>query len=229
MLPSTSIFKLAFFNMALTSTAILETQQPSVEFQRHLHFYTKGETIPLISAGIWQICQGLVRFSTIYSNGEEGLLGWAGPSMCFSLSFSNLQSYQVIAISDVCLMWYANGEIEVSPKLAQELLPQLGRRFRQTEALLAIAGLRRVEDRLQQLLILLQQEFGQATEEGTRLSIRLTHQDIAGAINTTRVTITRLLGKLQQQGLIQRDQHRHLIIAKDAFVTSSNLWGYLPQ
>lgn len=215
--------------MALTSTATLETLQPSVEVQRHLHFFTKGETIPQISAGIWQICQGLVRLSTFYPSGEEGLLGWVGPSMCFSARFSLLESYQVTAISDVCLMWYSNEEIEASPELAQEMLPQLGRRFRQTEALLAIAGLRRVEDRLRQLLLLLQQEFGQPTEEGTRLSIRLTHQDIAGAINTTRVTITRMLGKLQQQGLITRDKQRHFIIAKDAFVSSSHLWVYVSQ
>lgn len=215
--------------MALSSTAILETQQPTTEAQGHVHFYTKGETIPLMSAGIWQICEGLVRLSTFYPSGEEGLLGWIGPSMCFSDCFSNLQSYRATPISDVCLMWYSNQEIEASPTLAQELLPQLGRRFRQTEALLAIAGLRRVEERLQQLLVLLKQEFGQPIEEGTRLSIRLTHQDLAGAINTTRVTITRLLGKMQQQGLITRDKHRHLVIAKNAFVSSSNLCGCVPQ
>ncbi|MDY6807120.1 MAG: Crp/Fnr family transcriptional regulator [Cyanobacteriota bacterium] len=213
--------------MALTSTETLETPRPSAEVQRHLHLFIKGETIPEREAGIWQICQGLVRLSTFYPRGEEGLLGWVGPSMCFSASFSYLQSNRATAISDVCLMWYSNGEIEASPELAQELLPKLGRRFRQTEALLAIAGLRRVEDRLQQLLLLLKQEFGQPTEEGTRLSIRLTHQDIAGAINTTRVTVTKLLGKLQQQGLIKRDKHRHFIIAKDAFASSSNLCGYV--
>jgi CRP-like cAMP-binding protein len=79
------------------------------------------------------------------------------------------------------------------------------RRLRQMEAILAIAGQRRVDDRLYQLLLLLQQEFGQPVVEGTRLNIRLTHQDIANAICTTRVTVTRMLGKLQQQGLIGRD------------------------
>ncbi|MBD0311176.1 MAG: helix-turn-helix domain-containing protein [Microcoleus sp. T1-bin1] len=39
------------------------------------------------------------------------------------------------------------------------------------------------------------------------MNIRLTHQDIANAICTTRVTVTRMLGKLQRQGLINRDRH----------------------
>lgn len=212
--------------MVPTYREIIETNQHNTSAERHLHFYNKGETIPLNSQGIWQICQGLVRLSTLYPVGEEGILGWAGSSMCFSSCFSHLQTYRATAVSDVCLMWYTMIEIEASPTLAQELLPQLGRRFRQTEALLAIAGQRRVEDRLHQLLLLLNQEFGQLVAEGSRLNIRLTHQDIASAICTTRVTVTRLLGKLQQQGWLSRDSDRHIILKNEAFAYSSDLFGF---
>ncbi|MEM1168727.1 MAG: Crp/Fnr family transcriptional regulator [Cyanobacteria bacterium P01_H01_bin.35] len=214
--------------MAPTSRAIIETNQynDNAGSERHLHFYHKGETIPLMSQSIWQICQGLVRLSTLYPVGEEGLLGWAGPSMCFGSCFSYLHTYRATALSDVCLMCYTMIEIEASPKLTQELLPQLGRRFRQTEALLAIAGQRRVEDRLHQLLFLLKQEFGQCVGDGTRLNIRLTHQDIAAAIGTTRVTVTRLLGKLKQQGWLSIDKDRHLILRNETFAKSSDLFGF---
>ncbi|NEQ39744.1 MAG: Crp/Fnr family transcriptional regulator [Okeania sp. SIO3I5] len=214
--------------MAPTSRAIIETNQynDNAGTERHLHFYHKGETIPLMSQSIWQICQGLVRLSTLYPVGEEGLLGWAGPSMCFGSCFSYLHTYRATALSDVCLMCYTMIEIEASPKLTQELLPQLGRRFRQTEALLAIAGQRRVEDRLHQLLLLLKQEFGQPVSDGTRLNIRLTHQDIAAAIGTTRVTVTRLLGKLKQQGWLSIDKDRHLILKQETFPYSSDLFGF---
>jgi CRP-like cAMP-binding protein len=84
--------------------------------------------------------------------------------------------------------------------------------MRQTEALLAIAGLKRVEDKLHHLLQLLKQEMGEPVAEGTRLGIRLTHQNLANAIGTTRVTVTRLLGEFQRQGLISFDSDRHLII-----------------
>ncbi len=212
--------------MAPTSRAIIDTNQHHVDTERHLHFYQKGEIIPLMSQSIWQICQGLVRLSTFYPVGEEGLLGWAGPSMCFGGCFSYLHTYRATALSDVCLMCYTMVEIETSPKLTQELLPQLGRRFRQTEALLAIAGQRRVEDRLHQLLLLLKQEFGQPIGDSTRLNIRLTHQDIAAAIGTTRVTVTRLLGKLKQQGRLSIDKYRHLILRNDTFANSSDLFGF---
>ena len=215
--------------MAPSSSAILQKSQQETSGERHLHFYPRGETIPLLPPGIWQVCQGLVQLCTLYPTGEEGLLGWAGPAMCFGLGLTCLQTYRVTAVSDVYLMWYSMVEIESSPSLAQELLPQMGRRLRQMEAMLAIAGQRRVDDRLYQLLLLLKQEFGQPVAEGTRLNVRLTHQDIANAICTTRVTVTRMLGRLQQAGVIDRDSDRHLILRGEAFAIASELFGHKPQ
>jgi len=215
--------------MPPTSKALLAEIQHNTGATRNLHFYAKGESIPMMSHGLWRVCQGLAQLSTLYPNGEEGLLGWVGPSMCFGLWLTSLPTYQATATSDVYLMWYSMVEIEASPQLSHELLPQMVRRLRQMEAILAIAGQRRVDDRLYQLLLLLQQEFGQPVVEGTRLNIRLTHQDIANAICTTRVTVTRMLGKLQQQGLISRDGSRHLILNKGVFASTSDLFGCNPQ
>nr|WP_330359399.1 helix-turn-helix domain-containing protein [Moorena bouillonii] len=71
--------------------------------------------------------------------------------------------------------------------------------MRQTEILLAISGQRRVEVRLQHLLLLLKREVGEPVPEGIRIGMRLTHQDLANAIGTTRVTITRLLSKFKHE------------------------------
>lgn len=179
---------------------------------RRLHFYDKNEQIPLVDAGIWQVYRGTIQLSQLSVSGEEILLGWGQPSVFFGLWFTHLDSYQAKALSEVYLKWYSLCEIESSPQLAQMVLHQVIRRMRQTEALLAIAGLKRVEERLQQLLQLLKQEMGQSINQGTRLSVRLTHQNIANAIGTTRVTVTRLLGDFQKQGLISLDSDRHLII-----------------
>lgn len=215
--------------MPPTSKAVLEGNQHTTDLDRNLHFYPKGEEIPLVSQGIWQVCQGLVQLSTLYPTGEEGLLGWVGPSMCFGLWLTCLQTYRATAISDAYLIWYSMVEIEASPQLCHALLPQMGRRLRQMEAILAISGQRRVEDRLYQLLLLLKQEFGQPVTGGSRLSIRLTHQDIANVICTTRVTVTRMLGKLQQNGCVSRDRDRHLILRNDTFAIASDLFGVKSQ
>ncbi|AFY78567.1 MAG: Crp/Fnr family transcriptional regulator [Hydrococcus sp. C42_A2020_068] len=179
---------------------------------RRLHFYDRGEEIPLVEQGVWQVYRGVAQLSQLSVNGEEILLGWAQPSTFFGMWLTHIESYQVKALSELYLKWYPLSEIEASPHLSHLMLTQVVRRMRQTEALLAIAGLRRVEERLQELLQLLKKELGQPVPEGTRLAVRLTHQNLANAIGTTRVTITRLLGDFQRQGIISLDSDRHMIV-----------------
>ncbi|MCT7950947.1 Crp/Fnr family transcriptional regulator [Ancylothrix sp. C2] len=201
--------------------SLIEIDSPDETETRRLQLYGKGELIDTTTQRIWQVCKGIVQLSTLYPTGEEALLGWVGPSMCFGPWFTYLETYQAKAVSDVYLMWFSPAEIESSPQLAAQLLPQMNHRLRQMEALLAIGGLRRVEDRLNQLLLLLKQEMGQPVSDGTLLNIRLTHQDIAGAIGTSRVTITRLMGQLKQQGLIGFDSKRKIILKEPAFLAAS--------
>ena len=111
-----------------------------------------------------------------------------------------------VASSDISL-----NEISSSPKLAQDLFPQISQRLRQTEYLLAIAGRRNARERLEHLLLFLKEKFGYQDSQSTRLTIRLTHQELADACCTTRVTITRLLGKLQQKGMIAFDSKNHIL------------------
>lgn len=203
--------------MLQASRAILETDHNDLREGRRLHFYAKGEGIPLVSQGVWQVCQGTVQLSTVCQNGEEVCVGWAAPSTFFGQWFSLLQSYQATALCDVHLIWFSLAEINASPRLAHVVLQQMVHRMRQTEALLAIAGQRRVEDRLHYFLQLMQREMGQPAAEGTRLEVRLTHQNLANAIGTTRVTVTRLLSKLKSEGAITLDRDRHIVLNHDRF------------
>uniref|UniRef100_UPI0039C6BBAF Crp/Fnr family transcriptional regulator n=1 Tax=Nodularia chucula TaxID=3093667 RepID=UPI0039C6BBAF len=100
----------------------------------------------------------------------------------------------------------------LNPMLSHILLPKINQRLQQTEAFLVIAGKRRVEERLYNLLLFLKDQIGETVAEGTRLSVRLTHEDIASACCSTRVTITRLMGKLQQEGLISFDSKKYMIL-----------------
>lgn len=173
--------------------------------------YSKGEAIPLNPLVIWYVRQGLVKLSTFCESGEEVLIGLATAQMVFGSNMTSLPIYQAIALSDVELVSIYVAEVAVTPMLSYTLLPKMNQRLQQTESFLVISGRRRVEDRLHHLLQLLKREVGEPVGEGIRLSVRLTHEDIASACCTTRVTITRLIGKLQQQGLISFDLKKHII------------------
>ncbi|BAQ63042.1 cAMP-binding proteins - catabolite gene activator and regulatory subunit of cAMP-dependent protein kinases [Geminocystis sp. NIES-3708] len=180
--------------------------------ERRLHFYERGEEIPLVSQGIWQVNRGVVQLIKCNYQGEETSLGWVQSDNYFGGWLTSLETFQAKALSDVYLSWYSLVEIENDDNLAQKILSQVVKRLRQSEELLAIAGLKRVEDRLIKLLKLLGKEVGEKKELGVRLKVRFTHQNLANTIGTTRVTVTRLLGDLQKQGLISLDSTRHILL-----------------
>ena len=183
---------------------------------RALQPYSSGQPIPMGSSDVLIVCRGVVQLSTLSPNGDEAMLGLVLPSMPFGLPFTHLRPYSATALVDVDVMRLNWVEIEQSPFLAQGLFRQLGRRLQQTEAILAMAGQRRIEDRLRQLLLLLAQEMGQSQHEGMRITVRLTHQQLANMIGTTRVTITRLIGQLRDEGWLSIDRQRHLVVNSTA-------------
>lgn len=176
--------------------------------------FANGQSIPLSANTLWIVSRGVVQLTTLYPSGDEGLLGLAGPAMPFGLPLTLIHPYQANALSDVDLMSLTVEEVQRSMELSKGIYAHLIRRLGQTEALLALAGHRRVEDRLRDLLMLLKQEFGQSQPHGICLSIRLTHQHLANAIGTTRVTVTRLLGQFRQEGWLTVTPERYLLMTE---------------
>lgn len=200
--------------MLLTHQLMPQAVSDKNEKELLLHFYEKGEEISLFEPGCWQVYRGVVQLSRTNQKGQEVILGWATANSCFGNWLDHYPTYRAQTLSDVYIRWFSPRAIEKSPSLAQMLLAQLSLRLIRAEQLLTVTGLRRVEDRLWQLLLLLAEEMGQSTLEGTRLIVRFTHQNLANVICTTRVTITRILGDFQARGLIAFDNNRHLIIKK---------------
>jgi CRP-like cAMP-binding protein len=155
-----------------------------------------------------------VKLTTYSHSGQEVLVGLVGASSAFGSSLTALPLYEATALADTQLWSIPLSELPTSPKLKQRLLSQISQRLKQTESLLAVYGETRVADRFDSLLRLLKQEIGQPVAGGTRLSVRLTHEDLATACCTTRVTITRLLTQLQQQKKLSVDSQHHLILKR---------------
>jgi CRP-like cAMP-binding protein len=176
------------------------------------NYYASGTQIPLPHDALWLVQQGLVLLGTHYDTGEEALLGLLTEGGLFGQPLSCVSPYEARALTDVWLQALSVTEVEQSPQLMGQLFSCLAQRQRQAEALLALQGHRLLEERLRQFLCLLAQEFGQETPLGTRLGIRLTHQHIANALGSSRVTITRLMGRLRHQGWLAWDNGRHLTL-----------------
>jgi CRP-like cAMP-binding protein len=52
------------------------------------------------------------------------------------------------------------------------------------------------------------EKFGRNVEGGRLIDLRMTHQELAEAINSTRVSVTRLLQQFESEGMLRRHQRR---------------------
>lgn len=180
--------------------------------QRDLVRLASGTPVSMLPHQIWLVVRGLVKLTTITPQGDLLVLGLAGPNQVFGALFTSLDVYGAVALGPVELIGLTLDDLRFNPVWATELLPAMANRLRQSEALITLLGLRRVEERLRGLLELLASDYGQPCELGLKLELRLTHQDLASALCTSRVTITRLLGSLRDQGWLQPAGRHQLVI-----------------
>jgi CRP-like cAMP-binding protein len=192
--------------------SFVELLEASYE-KRSLVHLPAGSRVPLLKKSVWLVVRGMVKLSAISVQGDELLLGLAGPNEPFGDPLSNVEVYEATTLCESDLLCLTCDEIAASPHLAMALLQGMGVRYRQSEAMLGLLGLRRIEDRVRGFLELLANDYGQPCDQGLRLNIKLTHQELASALSTTRVTVTRVLGSLKDEGWLQMDAQRRLVIA----------------
>ena len=182
-------------------------------FQRsNLVTMAAGSPVPLLKDHVWLVVRGMTKLVTSYMSGDEALLGLVGPNEPFGEPLSQVQPYQAVTLTDsdlLCLRW---DELSSKPDLTGAMLLAMARRYRQCESLLALMGLRRVEERLRGFLELMARDYGQPCENGIRIGVRLTHQELATALGTTRVTVTRFIGQLRDEGWLVMEPGRHLVV-----------------
>lgn len=88
------------------------------------------------------------------------------------------------------------------PQIAVSIIRGLSHRLRQTNDQLMEAVFLDVRSRMCRLLLDLDKEYGKEYESGRLLDIKLTHQELANMVGTSRESVTRVLTELQDIGAL---------------------------
>jgi CRP-like cAMP-binding protein len=56
------------------------------------------------------------------------------------------------------------------------------------------------------------QKFGREVAQGLLIDLRLTHQEISEALGITRITVTRLMARLEEEGFIDRSRPQYIVL-----------------
>jgi CRP-like cAMP-binding protein len=101
--------------------------------------------------------------------------------------------------------------IKRHPELALKLFASFSERLRQSDELIESLLHREVSARLTTLLLNLSERFGETNGVGTLLGVRLTHQDMANMIASTREAVSKVMSEFQRDGTIEV-QNRKIVL-----------------
>ena len=104
--------------------------------------------------------------------------------------------------------------IRREPLVAFKLMTLLELRLVQYEELVKCLWPRETEVRLANLLPILAQKFGEKRDGAVTIDLRLTHQDLAAMVASTRESVTKVLNEMRNRDLIEIESER--ITLKDS-------------
>ncbi len=106
--------------------------------------------------------------------------------------------------------------IKNRPDFALKLFSSFSERLRQSDEVIESLLHREVATRLATLLINLADRFGTGNGTGTILDVRLTHQDLANMIASTREAVSKVMSEFQRDGYIEVRSRKIVILDRNS-------------
>jgi CRP-like cAMP-binding protein len=183
---------------------VLTAPTPTTTAQPKQQLFSRQEQIGLAADILWRIESGAVRTLTWDEDGTVMVLGYWGAGDVLEQCLSRVMPYQIECLTSV--------QAIALPKAQwQEQLDAVVAHTQQAEKFLCIAHQKPVAQRLWQFLLFLSQKFGCEIDAGILIDLPVTHQEMAEAINVTRVTVTSMLQQLEREGKLRRHLRKLIV------------------
>lgn len=203
---------------------VIERQSRWKKFPRGTPIYLPGEN----ADSIYLVADGLVKLCHLTSDGKASTLAFIKVGEVFGelslLDVSNRDEY-CEAVEDTTIVRIPRDALlpfmEANMQFVVAITKIVGFRRRRIENRLKSLLFASNQQRLSHLLLDLAEQFGSAVDEGIRIGLKLSHQELANLIGTTRETVTILLGKMKAEGIV--DGRRESVVLKDVWRLASSV------
>lgn len=136
-----------------------------------------------------------------------GRMSWLGQS---------LTDAYAEAVEDTLICSFTPKElqrlIDRFPSVGVNIIRYLSDRLAASEREREIMAFRSVEQRLAARLVELLDRFGQPTPDGTAIDARLTQQELADMIGTSRETLATTISSLRERGIVEMRNQRVVVL-----------------
>jgi CRP-like cAMP-binding protein len=203
-----------FERLASTELSQLESRARVRKFPSRSPVYLPADQ----ADAVLLLASGRVRIGNFTADGKQSILAFIEPGELFGelAIFDPGQRQEVAETVEpstvvmfpreafwACMQQHAEISIGVT-KL-------IGLRRQRIERRLKYLLFRSNRDRLVHLLLELADQYGQGTPQKVLIRLKLSHQDLANIIGSTRETVTVTLGELQAQGLLELGRQKIIL------------------
>ncbi len=208
------------FLAALTAKQRLKLSMDSPQrgLARGAFLYMPGDDCE----GVYVVVSGRIKISRLQESGRESTLGMVEAGEIFGIEcIQGLKSRESTAQAmEECRIMLISKErlqdlLREQPELSFVLLQVMGEKLRSSQQVIERLLLKDVKARLAALLLDLARRCGQPADNGIRLAARITHQDLASLIGSTRETTTATLNQFKRSRLIDMERRQITIAAPD--------------
>ncbi len=159
---------------------------------------------------LYFLLEGTVRLYRLYGGYKEATIALLKDGGVFgelTLEGASWQTSFAEAVTDTRVLTVRKPvlteAVKRSPEFAVRLFGSFSERLRQSDEVIESLLERGVSARLATLLSHLGDRFGEPDGTGTVLKMRLTHQDLANMIVSTREAVSKVMSEFQRDGLIE--------------------------
>jgi CRP/FNR family transcriptional regulator, cyclic AMP receptor protein len=174
------------------------------------------------SQSVFMIASGRVKISRVTRDGRELTLSYRGAGEIFgdnTLFAGGAREEMAEAVDDLVLLSADRSVFETllgtDPRVALRLLKASVQRRRALENRIEQLIFRDVTSKLADLLLALAEQHGVAHAGGQLLGLKITHQELANLVGSTRETVSLTLAQFKERGLV-RSEGRKLIVSDSA-------------
>ncbi len=174
---------------------------------------------------LYFVLSGTVRLYKIYGEYKEATTAMLRDGGIFgkiNLVEGRWQDVFAEAVTEARVASIQKASIERAvkhePEFALKLFSSLSERLRQSDEVIESLLHREVSTRLATLLVNLSERFGEENGSGVALDVRLTHQDLANMIASTREAVSKVMSELQRDGIIEARSRKITITNREALV-----------
>jgi CRP/FNR family transcriptional regulator, cyclic AMP receptor protein len=184
------------------------------EIRRRDVIYLPGDP----GGSLYFVNGGRVKISKVTRDGKALTLNYCGPSELFGegcLVEGGPREEMAEAMENVMVTEIERGDfeklLEVHAPLGHQMTKLLARRRRDLENKLETLVFRDVTSKLAELLLQLAEEYGVDDSRGTLVALKITHQELANLIGSTRETVSLTLSQFKKKRLIATEGRKVII------------------